>query len=331
MAGFRLDSYEFRREREAGWRQLEKLIAGVEEKGLRSLAAEDLHRLPQLYRGALSSLSVARAISLDKNLLDYLESLAARAYLSVYGAKRDYWHTVVRFFSHTFPRRVRRLGPALAVAAAVLVLGVLCGAVLVTADPDLWESFVPAWLAGGRSPASSREELLAVLRGEVGESSGLSFFASALFTHNAQIGFLCFALGFAAGVPVILLLFSNGVLLGAFAALHHRVGLGLEFWAWVLPHGVSELLALCLCAAAGLSLGSSLLFPGPYRRLDSLARQGREAAAVVLGSVALFLLAGLLEGYFRQLVVADVPRLGMALATALFWVWYFARRHGGEA
>ena len=42
---------------------------------------------------------------------------------------------------------------------------------------------------------------------------------SFLFQHNAKIGFLCFALGFALGVPVIYLLMSNGLMLGSFLAL----------------------------------------------------------------------------------------------------------------
>lgn len=325
MAGFTLKSFEFRKEREAGWRELEQLIAKAQSRGLSGLDADELYRLPILYRGALSSLSVARSISLDRNLLDYLEGLSARAYIYVYGVKQDYLDSIVRFFTRGFPRRVWEIRGALAVAIALLAAGVACGWVLTARNPDLFFSFVPDAYSQGRSPLSTRDELLEVLRGG-GEGSGLSIFASALFTHNAQVGFLCFALGFAAGVPVALLLFYNGILLGAFAAIHQRVDLGLEFWAWILPHGVTELLAVCLCGAAGLTLGHSLMFPGIYTRVENLALAGRRAAAVVLGSVALFLYAGLLEGYFRQLVTADAPRLLMAVLTAVGWIWYFGRR-----
>src|SRR3546814_18633127 len=82
-----LKSYEFRREREKSWRELEAMVTRAEKQGLKSLPAEDLLRLPTLYRATLSSLSVARAISLDQNVLSYLESLSARAYFQVYGAR----------------------------------------------------------------------------------------------------------------------------------------------------------------------------------------------------------------------------------------------------
>jgi uncharacterized membrane protein SpoIIM required for sporulation len=215
-----------------------------------------------------------------------------------------------------------------ALALAVLALGTVCGFALTARNPDVFYSLVPAGLAAGRGPSSSRQELAEVL---VSGGDELSLMASFLFGHNAKIGMTCFGLGFAAGVPVALVLFINGLILGAFAAVHWQHGLGLEFWAWVLPHGVTELLAVGLCGGAGLSLGRAFVFPGRYARLTNLARQGREAAQVVLGAVALFFLAALIEGYFRQLVTATAPRLAVVAATAAFWLWYFValgRRRG---
>ena len=78
-----LKSSEFRRAREAGWLELERLIEAVEQHGMRSLAPDQLQQLPLLYRSTLSSLSVARAIALDRHLLLYLENLALRAFLAI--------------------------------------------------------------------------------------------------------------------------------------------------------------------------------------------------------------------------------------------------------
>ena len=323
---YRLKSYEFRREREAGWRELEALLARADRSGLKSLEADELYRLPLLHRAALSSLSVARAISLDRNLVEYLESLCARAHVHVYGGKHSYGSTVRRFFAETFPRRVWAMRRAVAVSALLMTLGLACGYLLTLRDPDLFYGFVPEGLAQGRNPTSTPEELEQVLYlgGEEDEEpAGLSAFAGFLFTHNAQIGLLCFAVGIAAGVPVALLLFTNGVILGAFAALYARADLTLPFWLWILPHGVTELLAVVLCGAAGLRLGASLVFPGRHSRVDSLALEGRHAAVVVIGCIALFLVAGLIEGYFRQLVQDDGVRLSMAAATTLLWTLYF--------
>jgi len=139
------------------------------------------------------------------------------------------------------------------------------------------------------------------------------------------VGMTCFATGPAAGIPTILLLFSNGLLLGAFAALYGERGLGLEFWAWILPHGVTELLAVILCGAAGLVVAEGLLYPGPQTRLQALAQHGRQAAVIVMGAVLMFFAAGLIEGIFRQVVQAVEVRLVVAVASAAAWAVYFGR------
>jgi hypothetical protein len=87
MATLTLKSHRFRTEREAGWRELEIILKAIEGRGMRSLTDEQIVALPRLYRSTLSSLSVARATSLDQSVIIYLESLSARAYYILYGSQ----------------------------------------------------------------------------------------------------------------------------------------------------------------------------------------------------------------------------------------------------
>ena len=68
----------FRTEREADWIAFEALLTKLEKKGAKALTSDELLQLPLLYRATLSSLSIARATSLDKALLDHLEALSIR-------------------------------------------------------------------------------------------------------------------------------------------------------------------------------------------------------------------------------------------------------------
>jgi uncharacterized membrane protein SpoIIM required for sporulation len=86
---------------------------------------------------------------------------------------------------------------------------------------------------------------------------------------------------------------------------------------------VTELGAVVLCGGAGLVLAQSLVFPGRRTRLRNLAEGGRRAAVVVIGAVCLFLVAGLLEGVFRQLVQSVPARYAVAGATLAGWTFYF--------
>jgi len=330
MGALRLKSVEFRRERQASWRELEKLVDRVEKRGVRSLGAAELSRLPILYREAISSLGVARAISLDRNVVDYLEALAGRAFLCVYGTKTRPWDAVRDFFAWRFPAAVRRARWALLLAAGFLFLGTLTAFALTLDDPDRFYAFIPEEMAQGRTPTTPREVLRDGLYGEERAADRLAAFSSMLFTHNSRVGLLAFGLGFLAGVPSFILLFWNGLTLGALAAVFHRSGLSPDLWGWLLPHGVTELTAVAFCGGAGLLLAQGLVFPGLHGRRASLALKGREAGLIVVGAVCMLAVAGLIEGVFRQTVLHIAVRYAVALATLLFWAFYFARAGRGR-
>jgi uncharacterized membrane protein SpoIIM required for sporulation len=323
MTALSLKSFKFRRERERSWRELESLVNRAERGGVKALSETDRLRLPILYRGALSSLSVARAISLDRALLDYLEALCQRAYFVVYGPRQSARTAIWRFLSVRFPATVRRYAGAVLLAGLFLVAGGLAGYLLTNADPERYYSFVPDGMAQGRDPTATTEFLRDGLYDQGTTQSALATFSAFLFTHNAKVGMLCFAIGFAAGIPVFILLFQTGLMLGAFSWLYMSRGLGIDWWGWVLPHGVTELLAVVLCGAGGLAMAKALVFPGRLRRLDALARVGREAAVIVAGAVLMFFIAGLLEGFFRQMVTDPATRYAVVFLTAAFWLSYF--------
>ena len=318
-----LRSYDFRREREQGWRDLDSLVQRVQRSGLSKLSAQELRRLPELYRSVISSLSVARNISLDRNVVAYLESLAVRAYFGVYGGREPFGAGIRRFFVRDFPTAVRAARWHIVAAFAILTFGSVVGFVLTQNSPDWYYSFVSDSMADSRTPTAETDTLRAGLYDTSDTAiDNLNLFASFLFSHNAKIGLLSFALGFAFGVPTALLLFSNGLTLGAFAALYASRGLAWDLWGWLLIHGTTELLALSLCGGAGLVLGSALAFPDRYSRLHNLAEKGRLAAVITIGAVALFFVAALLEGFARQIVTDVFYRYGIGGGVLLAWLAY---------
>lgn len=334
MSTLQLRSTRFRAEREEAWLKLERLLARAERGGARAMTDEELVAIPSLYRLALSSLSTARAISLDAALISYLEALCGRAYFFVYGARASLPERLARFFRHDWPAAVRGLWPETLAALTALALGALLAFALVMREPEWFYALIPADLAGDRSPAASTENLRATLySGRDAEGrSGMGVFAASLFTRNAQIAILAFALGFAFGAPSLILLVANGASLGAFVALFASRGLGLEVGGWLLIHGVTELFAAGLAGAAGMSIGRALAWPGRRTRLQAASEAGRRAGVVAAGCVAMLIVAGLLEGFGRQILNEDWARYGVAAITAVLWGAYFyrpaARRHG---
>ena len=332
MAELQLKSHRFRAEREADWRRLERLLDRAERAGARKLKPAELLELPVLYRQALSSLSVARAISLDQGLVDYLEALCARAYFFVYGARTNAWARIAGFFRHDWPAAVRGLWRETLVAAAITALAAVVAFGLVAGDPDWFYSFVPEALAAGREPHATTEFLRGTLHGRQGQKDGLDLLATFLFTHNSQIALFAFAFGFAFCVLTAALLVSNGGTLGAFLALFAQHGLTAPAVGWLMIHGVTELFAVTLAGAAGLSIGWVVAFPGARTRMDAVMHAGRRGAVVMAGVVAMLFCAALLEGFARQLVQADWARYAIAAVSAVVWgVYFYLPRGPGRA
>jgi uncharacterized membrane protein SpoIIM required for sporulation len=322
MKDLQLKSQRFRAEREGDWRRLEGLLARVEGRSAAGLTDQELLAIPVLYRATLSSLSVARATSLDHSLIDYLESLSTRAYFFVYGARAGIRQRLGRFFGETWPASVKALWRETLVSFAITAAATVVGYFLVINDPSWYGGLIPGGLAEGRDPTATT----AFLRHTLYDSGGktpLAALAAYLFSHNAQIAIFAFALGFAFCLPTAFLLAQNGLTLGAMFAVFASHGLGFQLGGWIFIHGVTELYAIILGGAAGFRIGWRVAFPGDRSRLDAAAEAGRSAAPVIAGVVLMLVVAGLLEGFARQLIQQDWARYAIAGTTLVIWLGYF--------
>jgi uncharacterized membrane protein SpoIIM required for sporulation len=317
-----LRSDRFRLERESDWRRLEAIVARIEAGRLRGISDDDLAALPVLYRTLVSSLSVARDTTLDAATLSYLEGLAQRAWFVVYGPQVGFRGWMRRFFGGGWSAAVRGIGPDILIALALMVAGTVIGWLLVAGNPDWYYALVPSEPGDVRVPGASRAALHASLFGKTGRS-GLAAFAAYLFSNNARVSILCFALGFAFGLPSILLLIHNTALLGALLWLYHGQGLTLDLVGWLSVHGTTELFAIMLAGASGIHIGRSMAFPGQRTILDAAAEAGRRTATVMTGVVLMLIVAGLLEGFARQLIDSTALRLAVGGVMLAGWLAYF--------
>lgn len=327
-----LRSDRFRLEREADWQRLEAIVTHMEKGRLRRVSDEDLLALPGLYRTVASSLSIARETSLDAATLAYLEALVQRAWFVVYGPRTTLWEWLRGFLGGGWSAAVRAIWIDILIAFAVMVAGTAVGWLLVAHDPEWYYALVPRQFAGERVPGATAEALRATIFGNA-EQNGMSVFAAQLFSNNAQVSILAFALGFALGVPSLLLLVQNLASLGAMLWLYHGAGLTIDFAAWIAVHGTTELFAIMLAGASGLHIGRALAFPGRKPVLQATAEAGRRAALVMTGVVLMLIVAALLEGFARQLVDQTPGRFAIGGFMLAGWTAYFAafRGNGGHS
>ena len=317
-----VNASRFRAAHEGDWARLDRLVTRIEKRSVAALDDADLLVLPLLYRTTLSSLSVARATSLDRALVAYLEQLCTRAYFQIYGVQTSVWRQLGYFLARGWPLAVQALWKETLAAFLLTVAGAVAAYLLVRGDPSWFYAIIPDGLAGGRDPTASAAALRETLYSHHGDDM-LATFATYLFTHNAQIAIFAFALGFAFAVPTVLLILYNGLMLGAFMAVFVSRGLGLPLGGWLIIHGSTEIFAIVLSGAAGFRIGTAIAFPGRDSRLESAMRAGRAAAAAMGGTVLMLIVAGLLEGIGRQTVLDDTWRYAIGLAMLGGWLAYF--------
>lgn len=322
-------SARFRAEREADWKRLDAIVTQTEKRGVRSLSFDDARDLAVLYRQAMNSLSVARSISLDRSLLEYLDALCSRAYLAVYAPQETMGGLIGRTLVYSIPQAMRRSAIPLLLAFLAMALGFMTGYLLFFEDPTWYNTFMPESLAGSRGISSSAEQLLSVIYDEhPGGLDQLGAFAARLFSHNTQITIFAFSLGVMVCLPSFALVTYNGLILGVFYALHVDRGIGWDLFGWLSIHGVTELSAIVIGAAGGFRLGLAVLFPGKLRRRDALRKEGRDAALLVIVAAIMLFTAGLLEGFGRQLVQDRDTRILIGWGMGALWVawWMFSGR-----
>jgi len=317
-----LRSDRFRLEREADWTRLEQIVAKIEQGKAKRLSDEDVLALPTLYRTLLSSLSIARENSLDAGLIDYLEGLSLRSYFLVYGTQTSFGRWLKEFFGGGWSRAIRAIQTEIWISLFVMIAGAVVGYVLVAGDSDWFYALVPGQFADVRVPGASEEALRGTLFGTQ-DQDGMGVFAAYLFSNNAQVAILAFALGFAFAVPSILLLIHNLALLGAMLWVFAQRGLTVEFVGWLSIHGTTELFAILLAGAAGIHVGRAMAFPGKQSHLAAASAAGKRAALVMVGVIIMLICAGLLEGFARQLVDNTLGRYAVGGAMLLFWLIYF--------
>ena len=303
------------------WDQLEQLLRKA-KRSPRRLSPLELSQLDLLYRRACVQLAQVNARTSDADLLGYLNELVARAHSLIYLPPRTgVLSGCGNFVARGFPRLILRTWQFHAVSLCLLVLGFSLGYWSSLSDPMIAYSLLPA--NDSRVPGADREDLLEALRsGRDGGQGEKTLFASFLFQHNFKVGLTAMATGVLLAIPTTFLMLYNGMMLGAFTSVHHEKGIYAEFWAWLLPHGITELSAIVLCGGMGLMMGWAVIAPKYSTRKESIRRVGGEIAKMAVGVGLMLVFAAVVESFVRQSQLSTAARLAFAGGTLLFWVLY---------
>lgn len=314
--------------RRSAWERLSSLLDRVERSGLRSLSADELDDLGRLYRQVTAHLSEARTARLDSETVAYLNQLASRAYARVYAGERARHLGLGQLFAVELPRTFRRRAGYIGVSFGLSVLAAMVAFAAVSSDrrwadvlthpgaDDRWAEFAHSGQPAGEYFADSAR------------SAGGPEFSAFLMSNNIRVALNAFALGVTFGLGTLVVLCVNGLMLGVFFGVGASADASVRFAAIVAPHGVLELSAIFIAGGAGLMLGHALVDPGDLFRRDALRIAAADAVKLAVGTVPMFVVAGLIEGMVSPqtegLFGQDAPRVLFGLLVgAAFWLYLF--------
>lgn len=315
------------------WERLEAVLAPLASDPWRELSLDEARELERLYQRASADLARIATFSAEPETRRYLENLVARAYAQVHGGREqsnrfDLW----RWLRATLPQTFRRQLKAFHFATILLLAGTLFGALAVAFDREAKDVLMPfPHLLGDPKERVAREEADGGKHLEGGKAS----FSGMLMTHNTKVTLLALALGMTWGVGTLVIVFSNGVMLGAVAVDYVLAGETTFLLGWLLPHGIIEIPAILVGAQAGFVLATALIGRGQRDRLGARLRKvAPDVMTLAFGAALMLVWAGLVEAFISQYHAPVLPyavKITFGLVEGGLFVLYLAacgRRSG---
>jgi len=285
----------------------------------RRLTGAEADELVTLYQRVGTHLSALRAAGADPVTIGRLSGLLADARGAVTGAQTPVWRDISRYFLVSFPAALyasRRWWLTIG-AVFYLIAGWLAWRIV--AHPEVLSSVA--------TPGQIQQIVDEDFANYYSENPAQDF-ALRVWTNNALIAAAVLALGVLI-VPACFVLWSNATNLGVMAGIMIGHGKSDVFFGLITPHGLLELTAVFVAAAAGLRLGWSWIDPGPRTRIQALAQTGRATMGMAIGLAVVLLLSGLIEAFVTPSPLPTAARVGIGIAAEvafLTYVWTLGRR-----
>lgn len=286
-------------------------------------------KLADVYVEITADLAFSQTHFPNSRITIYLNNLAFALHHEIYRNKREKWGRVFTFWTDEVPQTMYDARRELLISFVVFTISIFIGVLSTANDPNfvrliLGNSYVDMSLEN-----IANGEPMAVYNG----SSEVPMFLG-ITLNNIMVSFYCFAMGILTSFGTGYILFSNGVMVGAFQTFFYQHGLLWESSLAIFLHGTLELWAIIVAGAAGLALGNGWLFPGTYSRLESFRRGAKRGLKIIVGTVPVFIMAGFIEGFVTR--HTDLPtalRLGFILVSLAFILFYYIylpnkRKHG---
>ncbi|PLS09532.1 stage II sporulation protein M [Neobacillus cucumis] len=294
------------------WKQLEQLVT-ILSKQKRVYTGETINQFHRLYQKAAQNLSYSQTYYPNEEITPYLNGLVSKAHNLLYKDQVSSFKQIRYFFSTKFIGLLLEQWKFVVAAMILFLIGAIGSFLSVMNDPLHIYSILPAEIAQGVDPE------------KLGKGAGTvdsSLMSASIMTNNIKVAIFAFAGGITFGLVTAYLMVSNGIIIGALAALFWHHGKSYDFWAYIVPHGMIELTAIFIAGGAGLLMGYKLFVPGQYTRGWQLKRHAKRSVQLLLGTIPLFVIAGIIEGFITPAKISLETKYFVAVFTIVGLILY---------
>lgn len=277
----------------------------------------------------IDDLSYAKTFYPRSKVTRWINGIAAGIYQSIYRNKKEKYSRIFRFWKYELPLLFKKYQRIFLFTAVLFCLFVAIGVFSSVYNED----FVRGILGDGYVDMTEENIAKGDPFGVYKDGNPFSMFVWIGF-NNISVAFKAFIGGFTLGLFTLMIMWGNGMMLGAFQYLFFAKGLGLKSVLVIWIHGTLEISAIVIAATAGFILAHGLLFPGTYSRLVSFKRGAKDAAKVLISLIPVFIVAAFFESYITHLMSqtfdkANNPGLPVWVSVLIlsaslsFIIWYF--------
>ncbi len=250
----------------------------------------------------------------DEEITRYLNELVAKAHNVLYKSEQTSGKQIYHFISSKFVGLLLGQWKAIVLAMLLFGFGFLASYLAVIENSTYVYAILPQEMVQSVEPETLGEEP----RMEVDSAS----MSAEIMVNNIRVAILAFAGGITFGILTVYVLIYNGIIIGALAGLFYQYDNSYAFWAYIVPHGVIELLAIFIAGGAGLLMGYKLFVPGAYTRGYQLKLQTLRSVQLLLGTIPLFVIAGIIEGFITPANLSLEMKYAVAILTGLGLIFY---------
>lgn len=299
----------FVRQNKEKWLQSEQFIRGDQK---------DPEKLSTLFVQVADDLSYSQTYYKHRSIRVYLNTIAREFFSIIYNNKKEKRNRFNDFWLEELPQVVIFCKRELIISLIVFLLAVGIGIFSSVNDKDFTASILGDDYVSMTLENIKKGDPMAVYK----DMNQVEMFLMITY-NNLMVAFRTYVFGLFMSLGTLFILLYNGIMVGSFQYFFAQHNLLATSAMTIWLHGTLEISSIIIAGGAGLTLGSGLLFPGTYSRLQAFQMSAMRSLKLMLGIAPIIITAGIIESFITRYTEVPAFIKISLIVLGCFYCWLF--------